>query len=104
MRMQCHESHGGLAGRVLPHDPDRAVDIAVDAKAAARGDRQEPEHVTARDRGNEGLLRIHGGRGGKWHPDYMRRRGRGHLDATVEMPRMRAAVAIVGERGGTAAP
>ena len=79
------------------HHAGGRVGVAVDAKARARGEVEEPEHVAARQRRDERLLRIdRGGIGVRQRHDVGRRRA-GHLDAAVEAQPVAAAVAPVDE-------
>jgi len=52
----------------------RMVDVALDDDATLRGDGEEPEHVAARHRGDERLLRIYGARFGERQRHRVRRR------------------------------
>ena len=51
-----------LAARVPRHRAHRLVVVGVDAEPALERDRQEPQHVATGQGGDEGFLRIHGGR------------------------------------------
>ena len=96
-RMEDHHGHRQLADLVLSHHAGRRVGVAVDAPAGARGDVQEPQHVAARQRRDEGLFRIdRGGVGVRQRHDMRRRRAR-HLDAAIEAQPVAAAVAAADE-------
>src|SRR5205823_14925963 len=103
-RAQRDAHHGGPSGGVPAHDPKGIVAVIVDPPAAGGGQRQEPQHVAARERRDQRLFRIDRCLDRQRHPPHLRRGRRGHLDTAVEAPGVRPAVAIVGERSGAARP
>src|SRR5690606_4474763 len=92
---QGDHRHGHPALFVFLHDAHGCIGIAVHHEALLRRERQEKQHMAARQGRDERLLRIHRRRVGQRRPHDLRRRGGRHLDAAVEPPRMAAAVAIV---------
>src|SRR5205823_6480154 len=82
-RAQRDAHHGGPAGGVPAQHPKGIVAVIVDAPAAAGGQRQEPQHVTARERRDQRLFRIDRRLDRQRHPHHLRRGGRGHLDAAA---------------------
>jgi hypothetical protein len=68
-RLEGHGGHRDFARAILAQDAYGVIHIAVDAQALRRGEREKPEHVTARKRCNEGLFRIDRG---------LERHGHGH--------------------------
>lgn len=69
---------------------DGVVLVALDHQATCGGERQEPQHVAARQRGHEGFLGIDR-IGGRPRRRYVGGRGRGaHDAAAIEAPLVHA--------------
>src|ERR1700733_9490365 len=73
--------------------------LTITPPATLRRERQEPQHVAAREGGDQGFLRIDR-RCNRHRYAHDLRRGRSrHLHTAVEVPGMAAAEAVVGEGG-----
>ena len=75
------------------------VDVGIDDETTLRGQREKPQHVAARQRGDEGFLGIDGRRRGPRRAHRVRGGRRGHHRATVEAPFVQPRVAPGGEIG-----
>lgn len=66
---EFHIGDPGDHGVVAAHGADGVVDVLVDHEAGLRGESEEPEHVAARDRGDERLGPVE-----RWVTPNMKRR------------------------------
>jgi hypothetical protein len=89
--------HRHAARRDPLHRADRDVLVGFDEEVGAAGEIEEEQHVAARQRRDERLLRVDCvlARPGRRHDGG--RGGSGHLDSAVEAPGVEAAVAALGE-------
>src|SRR5688572_4801578 len=103
-RTEPHLRHHDLSFRAAAHDSGGVIMVAVDDIPAFRGERQKPQHMAARDGGDECLLGVdsRGNRERRGH--RMRRRGGGDFNPAIEDPAMTTAVTIVGEDGALPVP
>jgi hypothetical protein len=93
-RSQGHDSHCKSALRIALHHSDRFVRIAVDAIPLAGGQREKPEHVTARERGDKGFFGIDGRRFGPGRRHVLRRCGPQCPGSSVKRHRVLSTVAL----------
>ena len=103
-RAQGDHGHRHPARGIARHHADGVVAVVVDHEARAGGQVQEPQHVAARQRGDEGLFGVDAGRVRIRQRHDVRRRGAGHDGAAIETPLVPPAVVVVGEAGPLALP
>jgi hypothetical protein len=103
-RPQRDVQHRHASGGVTAHHALGGILIGVDAKSLLRRNRQEPQHVATGQRCDEGFLRIHAGRIRERQRHDVRRRRCFDDGTTIELPAMRARVAVVREARVAALP
>jgi hypothetical protein len=100
LRVQFHARDRQLPVLVFLHVADGLIGVFVEHELLFAGNRQEREHVAARERSDKRFLGIDI----FWIPDISRRGGRLHFVAAVEFPSMIARIFLVFERRIAAFP